>query len=91
MADASAVEGLSDGEAEKEAKRPCSASTTPKSGRGLDPSEYDRLMEVDSAESATGAGKNGEQTDTENPNPGVANDTTNLDSGSVVSRSPWLE
>ena len=37
--------GLSeDTEEEKDAKRPRSSSTTPKSGRGLEPYEYDRLM-----------------------------------------------
>ena len=33
-------------EEEKETKRPRSTSTTPKSHRGLEPIEYDRLMEV---------------------------------------------
>ena len=76
-------EDLSDGEAEKEAKRPCSASPTPKSGRRLQPCEYDRLMGVNSVESTSGEELDGEQTDAENPNLEVANDSVpDLYSGS---------
>ena len=58
-----ALRGSSDGEADKEATRPRSTPTTPKSGRGLDPFEYDRLIGVNSAESTSGEGLDGEQTD----------------------------
>ena len=41
---------LSKDDAEKDAKRPRSTSTTPKSGKGLQPDEYDRLMALGSVE-----------------------------------------
>ena len=35
---------------DNEAKRPCSTSTTPKSGKGMDPDKRDRLMEINSVD-----------------------------------------
>ena len=72
-------------EAEKEAKRPRSTSTTPKSVRGLEPYEYDRLMGVPSVGSTSGEERVGEATDPENPNTGVADDFAQRpDSSSVA-------
>ena len=44
------VDGPSGDEKENEAKSPPSASTIPKSGRGMDPNEYDRLMVINSVD-----------------------------------------
>ena len=64
-------------EAENEAQRPCSTSTTPKSGRGMGPDECDRLMgigAVDFSADEKGFG-DGDLTDTENPAGRVADDS----------------
>ena len=55
-------------EQEKDAKRPRLTSTTPKSNRGREPFEYDRLMGAPSVGSTSGEERNGEQTDPETPN-----------------------
>ena len=79
---------LSDGDAEKEGKRPRSTPTTPKSGRGLDAFEYDRLVGVHSVESTSGEELDREQTETETPIQGVANESAReFDSGSRVVES----
>ena len=42
-------DGPSGSEEEKDAKRMRSTSTTPRSGRGTDPDEYDRIVGISSA------------------------------------------
>ena len=46
--------GPSGDEEENVAKRPCSTSTTPKSGKGVDPDEYGRLMGITSVKNPIG-------------------------------------
>ena len=63
-------------EEEKEAKRPRSISTTPRSGKGLEPYEYDRLMGVPSVGSSSEEIRDGEGTEIEeNLQVGVTNDS----------------
>ena len=71
------LDGPSGDEEESEAKGPCSTSTTPKSGKGMDPDECDHLMgitSVDFSSEEDGFG-DGELTDTENPIGRVADDS----------------
>ena len=44
------IDGPSGDEKENKAKRPRSTSTTPKSGRGMDPDEHDGLMGTNSVD-----------------------------------------
>ena len=80
----------SDGlEEEKEAKRPRSTSTTPRSGKGLEPYEYNRHMgatSVGSSSEEIGDDEGTEVEETENkPQAGVTNDSLpGHDSSSVV-------
>ena len=72
-------DGPSDNEEENDAKRPRSTSTTPKSARGMDPDEYDRMMGVSSAHPSEGDRfGDGNVTDTEEMGHGVANGSTAL-------------
>ena len=56
----------SDDEKENEAKRLRSTSTTPKSGRGMDPDEYDRMMGINPVDLSSEEDRfgDGELTDT---------------------------
>ena len=69
------MDGPSGDEEEGEARRPRSTSTTPKSGRGMDPDGYDCLMGIQpvglSEEDGLGDGEVSEMTDTENLDEGV--------------------
>ena len=71
------IDGPSDDEKENEAKRHRSISTTPKSGRGMDPDEYDLMIGINSADLSSEEDRFGDRelTDTENPIEGVANDS----------------
>ena len=82
-------DGLED---EKDAKRPRSTSTTPRSGKGLEPYEYDRLMGAPSVGSTSDELGDGEGTEAdnleENPDLGGTNDSLpGLESGSGVGES----
>ena len=82
-------DGPSGSEEESEAKRPQSASTTPKSGRGVNPDEYDRLMGISSVNpSEEDRLGDGEVTDTEGMEEGVANDS--IASTPIISGSGHL-
>ena len=71
------IDGPSCDEEESEAKRPRSTSTTPKSGREMDPDECDRLMGIISVDLSSEEDRfgDGELTDTENPISRVADDS----------------
>ena len=79
-------DGPSGNEEESEAKRPRSTSTTPKSGRGIDPDDYDRLMGISSVNpSEEDRFGDWDVTDMEAVEEGVANDSmtpTSMFSGS---------
>ena len=65
-------------------QRPRSTSTTPKSARSMDPDEYDCVMGVSSAHPSEGDRfGDGDVTDTEEMEEGVANDS--MTSNPVVS------
>ena len=69
-------DGTSGSEEEKDAKRLRSTSTTPRSGRGTDPDDYDRVMGISSAQpSEIGRFGDGNVTDVEGIDQGVANDS----------------
>ena len=86
----------SDGfEDEKDAKRPRSTSTTPRSGKGLEPYEHNLLMGVPSVGSTSEevGDKEGAEADNleENSNLGVTNDSLpELESGSGAGESSRL-
>ena len=68
---------------EEDAKRPRSTSTTPKSSKGLQPDECDRLMGIGSVESSSGEDRDGdgELTESEIPTVEVTDDlSTKIDS-----------
>ena len=69
-------DGLSGNEEENDAKRPHSTLTTPKSARGMDPDEYDRLLGISSVNpSQKDRFGDGDVTDTEGIDEEVANDS----------------
>ena len=69
-------DGPSGNKEENDAKRPRSTSTTPKSARGMDPDEYDRMMGISSVHPSEGDRfGDGDVTDTEGMEEGVANDS----------------
>ena len=85
------IDGPSDDEKENEAKRPRSTSTTPKSGKRMDPDDYDRVMGINSADFFSEENRcgDGELTDTENPVEGIANNSgTSVDSHSGIGSCP---
>ena len=69
-------DGPSGSEEEKDAKRMRSTSTTPRSGRGTDPDEYDRIMGISSVlPLEMERFGDGNVTDTEGIDQGVADDS----------------
>ena len=81
-------DGPSGDDEENDAKRRRSTSTSPKSARGMDPDEYDRLMRISSVKpSEEDRFGDGDVTDTEEMAEGVANDSTT--SAPIHSGSGW--
>ena len=78
-------DGPSGSEEEKDAKRLRSTFTTPRSGRGTDPDDYDRVVGISSVQtSEMGRCGDGSVTDVEGTDQGVVNDSevsTQLASG----------
>ena len=69
-------DGPSGSEEEKDAKRMRPTSTTPRSCRGTDPDEYDRIMGISSAQTPeVERFGDGNVTDAEGIDQGVANDS----------------